>query len=81
MCTRYKNSKIYKLVDNNNFYYYGSTTNSIEKRYLQHKQASECECKRKIYKIFTKDKFDEGKIRIELVSELNLENFRQLLIE
>ena len=37
---RYANSKVYKLIDDEGYYYYGSTCMPLHKRYHDHKKSS-----------------------------------------
>ncbi len=82
MTNRYENAKIYKLVDNDGFYYYGSTCLQLHKRYYSHKKDSKHKPDRKIYTIFTNERFLNGEINIVLVDDkFKVDNKEQLLKE
>ena len=76
---RYHNSKVYKLIDDDGYYYYGSTCVPLHKRRWFHQDHSKRKPQRKIYTIFTYERFLKGEIKIVLVEELKLENKEQLL--
>ena len=78
---RYINSKVYKLVDDDGYYYYGSSCLPLYKRYFKHKKDSKLESNRKIYTVFTYERFCKCDIKIVLVEEFKLENKEQLLRE
>ena len=68
---RYNNTKIYKLVDKiNQFYYIGSTTDLLCKRLYQHKISSNRNQEQKVYKYFNSIGWDNAKII--LIEELCL---------
>ena len=77
---RYQNSKIYKLFDDDQFFYIGSTCLSLHKRLYNHKIASALS-QRKVYKMFTRDKFDRGEIKIILLEYFQLNTKEELLRE
>lgn len=73
----YANAKIYKLVDPDGYYYYGSTCQLLYKRIHQHKSKSKKYKERKIYKHINEIGWD--KIKIVLVADnLKVENIEQL---
>ena len=73
----YENSKIYKLIDNDNQYFYiGATTTSLSKRFWQHKEKALKVPDRKVYKYFNTIGWEN--VKIILISEHNLENIEQL---
>lgn len=80
----YSNSKIYKIVNSNceeGNCYYGSTTNSLHKRFHQHKNnytkwKAGKYCYTTSFKLFEED-FEN--IKIILVEEVKCENKQQLL--
>ena len=78
---RYANSKVYKLVDGEGYYYYGSTCLPLHKRFYYHKLDSNRKPDQKVYKVFTYDRLCNNDIKIILVEELCLENKEQLLKE
>ena len=78
---RYANSKVYKLVDDDGYYYYGSSCLPLYKRLYIHKIDSKVGSNRKIYTVFTYERFCKGEIKIVLVEELKLETKEQLLRE
>ena len=59
---RYANSKVYKLVDDDGYYYYGSTCLPLHKRFYDHKRRSKEEQNRKVYRVFTTDRFNANEI-------------------
>lgn len=73
---RYENSKIYKLVCEDGFYYYGSTTASLSNRLSKHKTNSKIE-NSKLYTHIKTIGWD--KVRIELIELFQCENKQALL--
>ena len=78
---RYANSKVYMLVDDDGYYYYGSSCLPLYKRLFYHKGVAKLESNRKLYTVFTYERFCKGDIKIVLVEEFKLENKEQLLRE
>ena len=79
---RYANSKIYKLIDDEGYYYWGSCAQpDLRKRYFDHKKASKRDPERKIYKVFTHERFINNEIRIVLEKCLSLSSKQELLRE
>ena len=78
---RYANSKVYKLVDDDGYYYYGSSCLPLHKRLYYHKVDAQRRPESKVYKMFTHTRLCNGEVVIILVEELNLENKEQLLRE
>ena len=78
---RYANSKVYMLVDDDGYYYYGSSCLPLYKRLYNHKRDSKLEYNRKIYTVFTHERFCKDDIKMFLVEEFKLENKEQLLRE
>ena len=79
---RYNNSKIYKLVDQvNGYYYIGSTCNPLSKRLHWHKQNSKKQSLQniKVYKHFNSIGWEN--VKIILIQEHYLDNKEQLLRE
>ena len=82
MENKYSKSKVYKLQDNVNFYFYiGSTCNELRKRLQQHKDHSKVKnyLNRKVYVYFNSIGWEN--VKIILIQEHNLENRQQLLRE
>ena len=78
MNNRYNNSKIYKLIDLvDEYYYIGSTCMALSKRLYWHKNASSKFPERKVYKYINSIGWEN--IKIILHQELYLENKEQLL--
>ena len=81
---RYKNAKIYQLIDytTGNFYI-GSTCLPLHKRLHIHKRASKNKKFKniKLYNVFIHDMFDCGQIKIRLIEAVNVETKEQLLRE
>ena len=75
--SKYKNSKVYKIIDNteNQFYYIGSTRTTLAKRLWKHKQHAKEHPEQKIYKYFNSINWN---VRIILINEFNLQNNDQL---
>ena len=69
---------IYKLSDNEGHFYFGSTINTLRKRFKEHKYDSKRMKTRIIYETFTYEKFCENKIKIEVVEEIVIENKSEL---
>ena len=81
MTDRYAHSKVYKLVDDTGYYYFGSTCMPLHKRLHEHKSKSNRAKDRKIYSVFTTERFERNEIKIILVEEFQLENKEQLIKE
>ena len=54
---RYANSKIYKLIYNEGYRYWVSTSMALHERYFSYKQKSKKEPERKVYTVFTYNRF------------------------
>ena len=78
---RYANSKVYKLCDDEGYYYYGSTCMPLHKRLYDHKRRSKEVQNRKVYIIFTNERFIANEIKIILVEEFSLKSKEELLRE
>ena len=77
---RYNNSKIYKLVDHvNGYFYIGSTCNPLSKRLSWHKLKAKNDTERKVYKYFNSISWDN--VKIVLIEEHYLDNREQLIRE
>ena len=77
---RYNNSKIYKLVDQvNGYFYIGSTCNPLSKRLYWHKYDARKHPEQKVYKYFNEIGFDN--VKIILIEEHYLDNREQLIRE
>ncbi len=77
--TSYANAKIYKLVDSDGYYYYGSTTQPLYKRLYKHKSDAQNRCRnQKVYKYFNEIGWNDVKI-ILVKDNLGVENIEQLL--
>ena len=77
---RYNNGKIYKLVDQENGYFYiGSTCDTLVKRLYHHKHTATRHPERKVYKYFNNYGWDN--VKIILIEEHYLDNKEQLLRE
>lgn len=72
----YENSKIYKLICEDGFYYYGSTTSTLTNRLSKHKTNSKIE-NSKLYTHIKTIGWD--KVRIQLVEQFQCENKQELL--
>lgn len=73
---RYKDSKIYKLVCEDGFYYYGSTTATLTNRLSKHKSNSKIESS----KLYTHIKtIGWDKVSIQLIEQFPCENKQDLL--
>ena len=70
---RYNNSKVYKLIDTvNQYFYIGSTCLPLSKRLYDHKKLSLKEPDRKIYKYLNQIGWDN--VKIILHQQLYLDN-------
>ena len=69
---------IYKLSDDEGYFYYGSTIQTLSDRFEKHKYKSKINQNRKIYQQFTYAKFCQKKITIEVVEDVVVENERDL---
>ena len=76
---RYENAKVYKLIDDEGFYYYGSTCLPLYKRYHYHKCCAKTKTKRKIYSIFTYERFLNNEIKIDLIDSFALKTKEELI--
>ena len=77
---RYNNSKIYKLVDQvNGYFYIGSTCNPLSKRLYWHKCSAKKHSERKVYKYFNELGWDN--VKIILIEEHYLDNNEELIRE
>ena len=75
---RYENSKIYKLFDPNTEYFYiGSTCDTLSKRFNRHKTVAKSKPHIKVYVCFNEVGWEN--VKIVLMQELYLENKEQLL--
>jgi hypothetical protein len=71
----YDNSKIYRLVCEDGSYYYGSTIQSLNERFQQHKGSS----KTMTSKVYTHiQEIGWDKVRIECVEEVSCKNRKEL---
>jgi hypothetical protein len=76
--SRYEKSKVYKLIDTiNGYFYIGSTCTTLTKRLYSHKGKAKMYPERKVYKYLNEVGWDN--VKIVLVSEHHLENKNQLL--
>ena len=77
---RYNNTKIYKMYDMiNGYFYIGSTCSELSKRIYQHKCKAKHTPDRKVYKYFTEVGWDN--VKIVLMEEHFLDNREQQLRE
>ena len=81
MTNRYENSKVYKLVNNDGYYYCGSTCLPLHKRFYNHKVVSKRRPQRSVYCVFNHDRFLSNEINIILVQAFNLDFKEKLLKE
>ena len=72
---------MYKLVVDDDYYYYGSSCLPLYKRLYIHKIDSKVGSNRKIYTVFTYERFCKSYIKIVLVEAFKLENKETLLRE
>ena len=73
---RYESSKIYKLVCEDGFYYYGSTTSTLANRLSKHKTNSKIE-NSKLYRHIKPNGWD--KVSIQLIEDFPCQNKQALL--
>ena len=75
----YLHGTIYRLLDNEQNFYIGSTLQPLRQRFNEHKANSKkSKGKSNAYSIFTYDKFSNNQITIEVIEEVVVENERQL---
>ena len=75
---RYNNSKIYKLIDvTNGYYYIGCSCLPLSKRLYYHKDKAKQQTQRKVYKYFNSINWEN--VKIILFQELYLNNREELL--
>jgi len=74
--SRYHNSKIYKLTDNNDFFYIGSTCSKLSKRFNEHKTKAKMYPKRLVYQYFNCVGWET--VKIVLIEEHVLQSVEQL---
>ena len=68
---------IYKLSDDEGYFYFGSTIQTLSDRFKAHKHNSK-NTNSKLYQHFTYEKFCQNKITIEVIEEVVVENEREL---
>ena len=68
---------IYKLSDDEGYYYYGSTIQTLRERFGLHKFDSK-KTKSKLYQQFTYEKFCQNRITIKVIEEVVVKNQREL---
>lgn len=73
----FNNAKIYKLIDNDGYYYIGCTCQSLFKRFYEHKNDSKRKSCRKVYQYFNSVGWENVKI-ILITDEVPIENIDQL---
>ena len=77
---RYNNSKIYKMYDMiNGYFYIGSTSDKLSKRFSNHKPRARLSKDMKVYKCFNEIGWEN--VKIVLMEEHYLENKEQQLRE
>ena len=75
----YLHGTIYRLLDNEQNFYIGSTLQPLRQRFNEHKANSKkSKGKSNAYSIFTYDTFSNNQITIEVIEEVVVENERQL---
>jgi len=80
MTERYKQAKVYKLINTvDNFFYIGSTCLPLHKRLYKHKYLARERPDTKVYKYLNEIGWDN--VKIILINEYCLENKQQLLRE
>ena len=72
----YDQSKIYRLIDDDGFYYYGSTIDTLPNRFSKHKYDAKTRASR-VYKHLTGKGWE--KVKIELVEEFKCANKKELV--
>ncbi len=77
MVKDYSKAKIYKLVDPDGFYYYGSTCTSLSLRFTRHKMDSKLRPESKVYQHFLEVGWNNVQ-HILVTDECNVENEDQL---
>lgn len=77
MAKDYSKAKIYKLVDDDEYYYYGSTCQTLEDRFSKHQNQSEKSPNAKVYQHFLNIGWNNVKIQL-VTNEFSIENKDQL---
>jgi len=75
---KYENARIYKMEDNEGYFYIGSTLSSLNEKKRNHKNKSKVCPEKIIYKRFNESGWDTVKIRL-LQDNLGVTNIEQLL--
>jgi hypothetical protein len=70
--------KIYRLICDDGFYYYGSTKCELRKKKADHKSDSVRDCNRKLYQHINSIGWD--KVKIELIEDYDCDNRKELLV-
>ena len=81
MTNRYLNAKVYKMTDEDGYFYIGYTCLQLHQRQYIHKKHSEERPHLKVYQQFTTEKFINGMIKIVLINSFCLNNKEELLRE
>ena len=75
----YIHGRIYRLFEiNTNFFYIGSTSKSLRQRLQGHKGNSKIHPERRMFEIFTHEKFCQNVIEIELLEEVIVHSIKEL---
>ena len=81
MTNRYSNSKVYKMYDDEGYFYIGSTCLQLHQRFYHHKVDSLRRPTAKIYQPFTREKFINKFIKIILIESFVLNSNEELIRE
>ena len=60
--------QVYRIYDSNGYFYFGSTTNDLQKRLIEHKICAQKHPERKIYKYFNSTNWEN--VNIETIEEV-----------
>ena len=69
---------VYKMTDDEGFFYFGSTITTLAERLSGHKRTSQQYPNSKVYSQFSFEKFCEKKIKVEIIEEVVVENKTEL---
>ena len=81
MTSRYSSSKVYRMYDDEGYFYIGSTCLQLHQRLYSHKVDSLRKPTTKVYQQFTSEKFINKMIKIIMIESFVLNSKEELLRE
>ena len=69
---------VYKMTDDEGFFYFGSTITTLAERLNAHKKTSKKYPKSKVYSQFSFEKFCQNIIKMEVIEQVVVENQKEL---